>query len=340
MCCCEDYNTLLNWILTVVAFLLTLLVAVVCCLFLFNMPGAAKIVCGVCSENVGKSGSIKCIICSHWVHASCAQLSDKELLAMKAIKVAAFVCSSCGDKLANPGSVADDIRQLNKKFDNFITTNQAEQNAIKSALDNIKAEMVSCLNGMKEDIVSCNNRIDDVDSRTSLKMKSLEAENNILHRRLNRADFIIGGLPEHLNDLIAVVVALGEFFKIPITANDIHHVCYMHNRKAVLVKFNCVLIRDKVMKEYFRTRSLKVSDILKGDGGDINARIYLNDHYSPAAAKLYTICKSMVRKQIVTKFKILNADKLRAKLLLSDGKEVIYDTERCILLLHDAASLN
>lgn len=57
----------------------------------FSIPGAATFVCGVCKEIVGKSENIKYMICSQWVHALCAQLSQKKLSVLKSIEVAAFV---------------------------------------------------------------------------------------------------------------------------------------------------------------------------------------------------------------------------------------------------------
>ncbi|XP_059217604.1 uncharacterized protein LOC131994749 [Stomoxys calcitrans] len=231
------------------------------------MPGAAKVICVACNETIAKNGSIRCRICSGWLHASCAKLSEKDLIALKAIKVSAFICTTCEGKIGSSGcsndggSIAGDIRALNEKFDDFLAGNRDELNSIKTVLGEIKTEMSSCLKEIKSDIDTCNKRIDDVASSCSTKIAALEVGMNILHRRINRTDIVIDGLPTNLKDLYAVVIALGTFFKIPITSNDINNVCYMHNRKLILVKFNSVQLRDSIMREYFATRSLKVSDV-------------------------------------------------------------------------------
>ena len=112
----------------------------------------------------------------------------------------------------------------------------------------------------------------------------------------------------------------------------------MNGNKLLLIKFNNVGIRDSLMKEYFKTRSLKVKDVLDGE---IESRVYLNDHYSPAASNLNFLCRKMLRLNIISKFKIFNSDKLKSKLTLCDGKEVVCDMAECAALLdaRDVAAL-
>lgn len=292
------------------------------------MPPSKTIKCVSCSDSITKTqGSIGCKICSCWLHASCANLSDKDLQALKALKSSFFICTMCQSNLNNNhqqggSSVADEVRSLNIKFDAFISKNQSELLSIKTAIDDIKTEVSSCLNEMKTDIAECGSKVTD-----------LEAENNVIHRRLNRANVVVAGLPEGIPDLVAVVIALGDFYNVSITRQDIHHVCYLRNRKQVLIKFNSVIIRDDVMKEYFKTRSLKVGDLIEGDGSDLVNRVYLNDHFSPAASQLNALCRKLLRLQLVRKFKIINSDKLRAKLTLPNGNEVVRDPLECASLL-------
>lgn len=112
----------------------------------------------------------------------------------------------------------------------------------------------------------------------------------------------------------------------------------MNNKKLILVKFNNVMVRDNVMKEYFKLRSLTVKDIL---GGEVASRVYLNDHYSPAASSLNNLCRKMLHLKIISKYRIVNADRLMAKLTLSDGKDVEYNMAECVEFLnqHSVTSL-
>lgn len=296
------------------------------------MPVSKVIKCGSCSGSIAKTqGSIACKVCSRWIHASCANISDKDLLALRSMTLSIFICASCQSNLNNnsqqsDSAVADQIRGLVVKLDGFITKNETELLSIKTSLDDIKSEMSSCLMEMKSNIAECGSRV-----------LSLEADNNVIHRRLNRANVVVAGLPEGIDDLVAVIIALGDFYKVSITRQDVHHVCYLHNKKQILVKFNSVFVRDEIMKEYFKTRNLKVGDLVRGDGNDLVNRVYLNDHFTPAASRLNAVCRKLLRLQVVKRFKVINADKLRAKLTLPNGNEVVRDALECASLLGDAS---
>ncbi|KNC24377.1 hypothetical protein FF38_09742 [Lucilia cuprina] len=166
-------------------------------------------------------------------------------------------------------------------------------------LSDFKKETSTCINQMKSDIVACSKLINNIDISTTSKLMALETEINVLHHRLNRSDVVISGLPSGLNDLTSAVVSLYSYFQINASAYDIHHVCYMNHKNLVLVKFNNAGIRDSLMKEYFKTRSLKF----------------------------------LVK--IISKFKILNMDKPKAKLTMSSGNDVVYDVGECAKLFNN-----
>lgn len=304
------------------------------------MPAAKSATkCGSCDEPITKTqGCIECNICCKWLHASCAKLSDKDLSTLKAIRVSAFICAVCEPNLTNvrrQSSVADDVRSLNVKLDSFIGGYQTELSGIKSAIDGMRTEVSSCLTELKTDIVKCNERVNLIEASTSGKIAALEAENNSLHRRLNRGDFLIGGLPEGLDDILKAVIAVAAVFNVLLTKQDINHACYINRKKQILVKLNSVSARDEIMRSYFKTRTLRVCDVLDGPGGDITSRVYLNDHYTPSAGYLNSLCKKLRRLNIIMKFKILNGDKTRAKLIFPDGKETVRDINECALLLNE-----
>lgn len=175
------------------------------------MPAASKTLCDSCKGAIGKGGSIMCRIWSNWFHSECADFSAKDIAALKAIGKSVYICGKCDRNLDNGGRrhISDDIQSLNKKFDNFITSNQNEQDSIKKVLEEIKTNMTACLNDMKRDILECNKRIDEFASFSS-NILDLQVENNILHRRLNRGDIIISGLPENITDLFSVAVGLAD----------------------------------------------------------------------------------------------------------------------------------
>uniref|UniRef100_A0A1I8NK19 Uncharacterized protein n=1 Tax=Musca domestica TaxID=7370 RepID=A0A1I8NK19_MUSDO len=208
------------------------------------------------------------------------------------MKYTHFICAKCNGNTRtnhNSDSIADEIRNLNAKFDGFILNNHSEQNSIKTALDDIKNEMSSCFTEIRSDIKTCNDRINHVESNASSKLSDLQAEINLLHRRLNRADMLIGGLPAGIEDLLAPVLSLGTFFKVPISSSDISHVSYISKKAQILVKFNNVHARDCIMKEYFKTRSLKACDIMDGACRDLTNRVCLTFESIPRYFHLSSI---------------------------------------------------
>lgn len=306
------------------------------------MPGNRnQLLCGSCEVSVTKTqGSIMCKICCKWLHGTCANLTDKDLAALKAIKVSSFICAQCNTNLPNlrgSAGVSEDIQNLNKKLDTFITSHCAELNVIKTAIENMNAEMKECLTELKADIVKCNDRVKSVEASVSnLRNENevLKMENNVLHRRINRSDFLISGLPEGLNDLVVTVIAVAACFNVMLTRSDVNLACYINSKRQILVRLNCAEHRDAIMKQYFKTRSLRVCDIISGPGNEVTSRVYLNDHYTPDASNLNSICNKLRRLNIISKYRILNGDRVKAKITLPDGKEIVRDVNECSLLLN------
>lgn len=303
------------------------------------MPVNKIVKCKSCEESITKTrSSILCKACKCWFHMSCAGIDEQYLGVLRSVKAFAYICASCEPNLSencSTSGVIDKINSLNEKLDRFVLSYESQQSALKTVLEDIKNEVSSCVSEMRSDIQKCAENVQRVERSAATKFVALENEDNILHKRLNRSDILIGGLPEGLEDLEAPVIAIGSFFKVEITSLDINQVCYINRKKQVLVKFNKVSKRDCLMREYFKTRNLKVSDVLDVACSDLSNRVYLNDHFTPAAAHLNAICKKLRQRKVITKFKVLNTDKLRAWLMFTDGKCVTYDAVQCEALLAD-----
>lgn len=224
------------------------------------MPVTSKTYkCSVCLENICKSkASIQCRSCQLWMHVTCTSISDSEIVLLKANKGLAFICQTCD---GNPRSsstdsgLRDEFNVLSTQISDFLRKGEEDRCSLKHALEaiaDLKHDVASYNKELRSEINVCSKRISQVESTTSAKFSQLEVENNALHRKLNRADFIIGGLPEGLNDLGAVVIELGLFFKTQVSSHDINYACYIHNKKSVLVKLNSVFLRDSIMAQYFR----------------------------------------------------------------------------------------
>lgn len=337
------------------------------------MVGGKKEICGICRASFTKTHSgVQCKSCHLRFHSACEEITDDELKAIKDSKHLCFVCSSCGKNPPLPPvderSLRDEITILNGKFDEFMRRGNEDQDSIKKAfadvVGDLKREVSSCMKEMKSDIIDCNKLIRQVDSSTSVKISQLEVENNALHRKLTRSDLVISGLPVGLSNLTAPIIELGSFYKVPVSRYDINHVCYINKKKSVLVKFNSVFVRDEIMKMYFKaikTQPLLISDLVKlaeNDGVNsiqveasnehgsqngidavrISKRVFLNDHHSPAAGKLNAVCRQLLKTKVIAKFRVLDADKPKVKLTMSDGKEVVADNTYCAALLKENGS--
>lgn len=298
--------------------------------------------CGTCGLGLGKTtGRVSCKSCGIWYHSECVKVPDSTLKTLKEVKSVYFICEKCADA---PGSsselfnmetrLRDEIVGINNKIENLIQRKEDDLNDIKKAfsdaMSEFKTEMLSFRKELQSDIINCSKLIKHVDSSTSSKIAALEDENNLLHKRINRADIVVNGLPSGLDDLCDVAVKIFAHYNIIISKNDIYHVCYMYNHKSILIKLNSVILRDSLMNEYYKTRMLKIGDVLDNE---IDHRVYLNDHFSPAAGRLNSLCRRLLRLKIISKFKILNMDKLKVKVTMPDGVESIYSTKECAALL-------
>ncbi|XP_065366894.1 uncharacterized protein LOC135959765 [Calliphora vicina] len=301
------------------------------------MPATRNIKCGKCSDGLSKTqGAIQCTSCKLWLHLKCADVAEKHLSLLKDKPASFFFkCAACSNADVDDNSFRHEMLSMKNSFECFVVKSQSDHNAFKDSiaqiLSDFKNEVSTVVKEIKSDIMDCRKLINHVDSSTNMKISALETENNILHRRLNRGDFVISGLPSGLNDLDSAVISLGAFYNVTLSNSDINHVCYMHSRRLILVKLNNVGIRDKIMKEYFKQRSLTVKNII---GGEIESRVYINDHYSPAASNLNALCRKMFHQKIILKYRIVNADHLKAKLTLSDGKDVEYSMAECAELFN------
>ncbi|XP_061399343.1 methyltransferase-like protein 25B [Musca vetustissima] len=94
---------------------------------------------------------------------------------------------------------------------------------------------------MKADIRDCNKRIDVVESNANAQIIKRDMQNHVLHRRLNRGDFGVSGMPV----LVNIAVAIATFHKINLSTQDVTYVCYINNHMSLPVGF-------KTPEDYFK----------------------------------------------------------------------------------------
>lgn len=155
-----------------------------------------------------------------------------------------FLCKPCNSDASGLNLFRKEIGALNSKLDEFIEKSVNEHLQISKALTDtvasFKPEMADCLRDMKSEIVDCNKLLNHIDASTSKKIVKLEDEHNMLHKRINRADIVVNGLPDGRRDFIELITANGKIYKLDISTNAINYACYFNNRKSMLYKFNNV----------------------------------------------------------------------------------------------------
>lgn len=295
--------------------------------------------CPTCKKNITKAqSSVQCANCLHWFHLPCANVSEKSFAVLADDPNLFFKCQ--GSCTKPPSSDDDDenldtdLRSVHAKMDRILKKMDEEISAFSDKLDLVirefRNDIGSTLNNIRNDISKCNSAISAVETNTSNKFSYLEIQNNSLHRRLNRCDIIINGLPAALENLPECVKKIASYCKVAVTDGDINSIFYINQGRSVVAKFNSVKIRDGIMKEYFKTKSLTLADVI---GGEILSRVYLNDHLSPAANKLYILAKRLLKQKKILKFWLPPLDKPLVQITCLDGTEVEYDYNQCLNLV-------
>ena len=152
----------------------------------------------------------------------------------------------------------------------------------------------------------------------------VKKELNSVHRRLNRCNVRIVGLPAGINNLQEIAIKLCQCFGITVQASDIAFAQYTYNSRSVIVKFGDVHIRDKLMKSFFEKCNLKLNDVLLNG---VQSRVFINDHLTPDAAKLQNFCKKLLKAKKIKKFRILNSDTCKCKVNIDNVDKEFTDID-------------
>lgn len=313
------------------------------------MSSSKQYMCTVCKKVVRNNQcSIGCCICDNFFHIACIKVTKEQHSYLYKNKVFHYKCNECDNKkivvkkdkiIVNQGDInvsdsnidsvdiiaelklqceklkSDFLKQvedLNKKLDNFMNAANIDFN--------IKVQQ------MEDKLKNCYAVVKQAESTNTATIQDLEVQNDILQRRLNRADIVINGLPDGILNLREPIVKIATLCNIELSPLDIQHCCYFSNGKSVIVKFNSVYARDCIMANYHRKGALLLSDVL-----DVNvrSRVYLNDHLNRAASKLMYICRRLKKFSKIKKFKLINADRPRAQVEMLNGAVKVVDINDC-----------
>lgn len=286
--------------------------------------------CGVCDKETTGTRCLLCRSCDVWYHAECESVSKVLFSTLDKNRNLAYTCAAC---VENPPDNSDNAfkMEMRKEFAAIKDSHRTLADDMKTVVGEIRAELANGLKEIKDDVLNCRTLISSHDMANKKKFYDLELQNHVLQHRLNRSDIVITGLSDKLADLNAIVKGLGAYLKVEIIPADISNVMYIRNRRAILVKFVEVSKRDKLMSAYYKSKSLKVSDVI--DVID-DKRVYMNDNYSTLANKLLKLCWKLKNDKKINGYSIINREVLKTKIIMLNGEVKIANIQECTDLFH------
>lgn len=296
--------------------------------------------CGICSAETTDTNCVLCCKCNIWFHADCENISKTVFSMLSKNKSLEYKCVNC---VENPADNSDDAfkNEMRAQFANLrasinslasdMSVVRQDQSEIKSKFESLATEIRSDLtNGLEEmrgEVQKCKDLVDSHDAVYKNKFMELELQNHCLQHRLNRADIIVSGLPGDLEKLNDVAVNICSLLKVDIAPNLIDSALYIRKRRSILVKFKNIVQRDEVMRVYYKSKSIKVSDVIGGSDG---SRVYLNDNYSTLANKIWKICIKLKRENKITGFSLINREILTVKFIMPNNVSKILNFRECV----------
>lgn len=287
--------------------------------------------CGSCNLDIGRKRSLLCTSCDQWFHVECQAVTKEMFSVLDKNRNLSYTCKECFENPPTDAADSNVFKQemrmefasLQRTLRSLATDIKKEQDELKVKIDavvsdisNIRAEFANSVKLMRDEVDKCKNMITSNDASTSKKMYDLELQNHSLYFRSCRSEVIITGLSNSLNNINEAVIKLCNYFKVQINASEICKAVYIKNKNAILVKFKKISTRDKIMSEYFRTKSLTRSDI---EEGAATTRVYLNDNFSPLGTKLLRLCWKLGKDKLINRYSIIYREIPKTKITMPNG---------------------
>lgn len=295
--------------------------------------------CGVCNLETTGTRCLLCRSCDIWFHADCENVPKALFSTLDKYRNVAYTCAGCmKDPPGNlDGAFKVEMRKefaaLKDSIRDHATDMKNEHIKIttkfESVVGEIRAELSKSLHEIKDDVSNCKSIVFSHDLANKNKFFELELQNHVLQHRLNRSDIVVTGLPDNLDVLGDVVRNLCNHLKVDFEPADILNIMYIRKRHAILVKFSQTSKRDSLMSTYFKSKSLKVSDVV---GGGNDNRVFLNDNFSSLANKLQKYCWKLKNDKKIIGYSIINREMLKTKIIMPNNEVKIISIQECMNL--------
>lgn len=287
--------------------------------------------CGSCNLDIGRKRSLLCTTCDQWFHVECEAVTKEMFSMLDKNRNLSYTCKECCERPPTDATDSNAFKQemrlefasLQKTIRSLAIDIRKEQDVLKLKIDtvvndiaDIRAEFSNSVKLMRDEVDNCKKLITSNDDCTSKKINELELQNHLLYFRSCRSEVVITGLSSSITNLNEAVIKLCNHFNVAINENEIAKAVYIKNKNSVLVKFSEIKTRDKIMSEYFRSKSLTRSDI---EGGTTTTRVYMNDNYSPLVNRLLHVCWKLAKEKQIKRYSIFNREIPKVKIMMPTG---------------------
>lgn len=179
----------------------------------------------------------------------------------------------------------DIATQMNQKFDEQKTQMEKHTQTflkmfevrVEQMVNDVRNDLSTDLTNLKSNVEVCQQSAKRINEVTCNKLDGLVAHNNVLERRLNRSNILIKGLNKGIKNLRKPVLKIASICNVSIQHTDVQHCCYIGNGEVVLVKFNSIYLRDTIMANYFKIKSILLKDVIGEDDDTNNKAVDGND---------------------------------------------------------------
>lgn len=304
--------------------------------------------CTTCTQSLDSNDddtAIGCDKCPAWFHSSCTRLTNNELKALKKpSSELMWFCANCKEDSANSSTKTvvsqstEDITAIGQKLDAILKTLQLNQTRLT-----VIEERISIRDEKVEALVEKSNsaevHITELHGKVDFEVEALRNQFNDLvtavtttseHARCGSCaivsqrvetmerqnllcNLVLDGLPSlssnsHREDLLGIIIKLGELVRVKLQADDIIG-CYrilvrrgntVTRSPPVIIKFRHQTKRDELYFAYLQKRNLQLRDLIPEH--NITSRVYLSELITVDCKLLLRRCAALKKKKLIVRY--------------------------------------
>lgn len=193
--------------------------------------------------------------------------------------------------LAKINAIAEKVNDLSDNFANFkAVVPKMISDQINTAVTAVKKDVDSIVNPLITNV------------QQSL-LDNYRAERNKV-----RSDIIISGIPQSmstLDEMVKLVIQIGSVFEVNISSQEIYQCTWLRTKgvsRKMLVTFNSLIPRDKIMRKYFQQNmKLELNQLIPCE---VSNRVFLNNNNPAKANKMYLYSRKLKKSGAIKHFRM------------------------------------